>query len=288
MFKGVYTALVTPFKKDGSIDTEALKSLVEFQIKNGIDGLVPCGSTGESATLNYEEHDRVIELVIEYSAGRVPVIAGTGSNSTKEAIEMTRHAKEAGATATLQVVPYYNKPNQEGLYRHFSEIADIGLPVVLYNIPGRCGCELDVSTVVRLSKHPNICAIKEASGNIERVSMILDACNITVLSGDDSLILPMMSIGAKGVISVASNIVPKEVSQMVKAALDGNYISATAIHKKYFKLFKVLFIDTNPIPIKAALAMKGMIENTCRSPLCELDENKKKILRNVLESMEII
>jgi 4-hydroxy-tetrahydrodipicolinate synthase len=255
MFKGAYTAIVTPFNKKGEVDYRKLRHLVELQIKGGIDGIVPVGTTGESPTLDYDEHRKVIETVVEAARKRIVIIAGTGANSTREAVELTRFAKESGADATLQVAPYYNKPSQEGLARHFLEVADIGLPVVLYNIPGRTGVEIAVNTVARLAKHPKITTLKEAGGSVQRVSQILDKCNICILSGDDPLTLPMMSVGAKGVISVASNIAPRAVVEMVHAALAGNWARAMAMHRKYFRLFTDIFIDTNPVPIKAAMAM---------------------------------
>ena len=278
MFQGAYTAIVTPFNRDGSVDYGKLRALIDLQIAGGIDGIVPVGTTGESPTLDFPEHEKVIEVTIAACRGRAKVIAGTGANSTSEALELTRHALKAGADATLQVTPYYNKPNQEGLYRHFAAVADLGLPVVLYNVPGRSGKEIDVSTVARLAKHPKIVAVKEAAGSVDRVSQILRACDITVLSGDDPLTLPMMSIGAKGVISVASNIVPKAVADLVHAALAGRWDEARQLHLRYYGLFTTMFIDTNPIPVKAAMAMTGLIEEVYRLPLCETsDANKKKI-----------
>jgi 4-hydroxy-tetrahydrodipicolinate synthase len=254
MFTGAYTAIATPFNRDGSVDFGAFRALIARQARAGIVGIAPVGTTGESPTLDFQEHSKVIDAAIEACRGRMKVIAGTGANSTAEALELTRHALEAGADATLQVTPYYNKPNQEGLYRHFSMIADLGLPVVLYNVPGRTGREIAVDTIVRLARHPKIVAVKEAGGSVERVSAILSRCRITVLSGDDSLTLPMMAVGAKGAISVASNVAPGPVAQMVRSALDGDYARARKLHLKYYRLFVDLFIDTNPIPVKAALA----------------------------------
>ncbi len=278
-FEGCFTALVTPFR-NGEVDETALRALVRFQLEQGIDGLVPVGTTGESPTLSFEEHPRVIETVLEEAAGRCPVIAGTGGNSTGEAVELTRHAAAAGATATLQVTPYYNKPTQEGLYRHFSEVADKGgLPVVLYNVPGRTGREIEIATIARLAQHPNIVAVKEAGGSVDRVSRILDACEITVLSGDDSLTLPMMALGAKGIISVASNLVPAEVTALVHAALDGRWSEARERHFRLYPLFRDLFIETNPIPIKAALAMTGRIAEEYRLPLCPMAGGNREVLK---------
>ncbi|MBO5689227.1 MAG: 4-hydroxy-tetrahydrodipicolinate synthase [Lentisphaeria bacterium] len=277
-FQGVYTALVTPFR-DGKVDTDALNRLVDEQVAAGVAGIVPVGTTGESPTLSYEEHEQVIRLVVARAQGHCQIIAGTGANCTREAIEMTRRAKEDGADATLQVTPYYNKPTQEGLYRHFSEVADKGgLPVVLYNVPGRAGVPIAETTVARLSANPMIAAIKEAGGSVDRVSAIKDMCDITILSGDDSLTLPMMAVGAEGIISVASNIIPADMVKMVRAFADGDIQTAMALHRRYYCLFRDQFVETNPIPIKAAMAMAGMIAEEYRLPLCELGEaNRAKL-----------
>ncbi len=288
MFQGAYTAIVTPFNRDGSVDYGKLRELIGLQIAGGIDGIVPVGTTGESPTLDFPEHEKVIEMTIDACRGRIKVIAGTGANSTSEALELTRHALKAGADASLQVTPYYNKPNQEGLYRHFSAVADLGLPVVLYNVPGRSAREIDVATVARLAKHPKIAAVKEAGGSVDRVSQILRACDITVLSGDDSLTLPMMSVGARGVISVASNIAPKPVADLVDAALAGRWEEALRLHRQYYPLFADLFIDTNPIPIKAAMAMTGLIEEVYRLPLCEMSAPLKQRLAECLKQVGLI
>jgi 4-hydroxy-tetrahydrodipicolinate synthase len=278
--RGCYTALVTPFR-DGSVDETALQALVEAQIAAGIDGLVPVGTTGESPTLDFEEHERVIDIVVEAAAGRCPVIAGTGGNSTSEAVRLTRHARKAGADASLQVCPYYNKPSQEGLYRHYSAVADEGgLPVVLYNVPGRSGAEIAVSTVARLSANPRVVAVKEAGQSVDRVSAILDACDITVVSGDDSLTLPMMAVGGRGVISVISNLLPAEMVSLVHAALAGDWTQAQSIHRRMYPLFKGLFVETNPIPVKAALAMLGRIQEEYRLPLCTMSEANRQALRD--------
>jgi 4-hydroxy-tetrahydrodipicolinate synthase len=276
--QGVYTALVTPFS-NGQVDYAKLRELVERQIAGGVDGIVPVGTTGESPTLTYNEHQKVIEEVIKTADKRCTIIAGTGANSTAEAIEMTKHAKAAGADASLQVTPYYNKPTQEGLYRHFATVADeTGVPIVLYNVPGRSGLPIAIDTVARLSKNENIVAIKEAAGSAERVSEILDVCDITVLSGDDALTLPMMSVGAKGIISVASNIIPAEMKEMVDAFANGNIQKALELHLKYYCLFRDQFIETNPIPIKTALAMAEIIKEEFRLPLCEIsDANRTKL-----------
>lgn len=282
MFQGAYTAIVTPFNRNGGVDYGKLRELVARQIENGIDGLVPAGTTGESPTLSYEEHDRVISTTVEAARKRVAVIAGTGANSTAEALDLTRHALDTGADATLQVTPYYNKPNAAGLVRHFSAVADLGLPTVLYNIPGRTGREIPVETVVELAKHPKIVAIKEAGGSVDRVSRIVTECRLSVLSGDDSLTLPMMAVGAVGVISVASNVAPRPVRDLVHHALEGRWDAARALHQKLYRLFTDLFIDTNPIPVKAAMAMMGLCEEVYRLPLCEMSGALRARLREAL------
>ena len=279
---GVYTALATPFK-NGNVDYDAFKALIENQIQGGVAGIVPVGTTGESPTLDYIEHSKVIEFAIACAAGRCQVIAGTGANSTAEAIKLTAEAKAMGADATLQVTPYYNKPTPEGIYRHFSEVADkVGLPVVLYNVPGRTGVPIPVDTIVRLSANPMIAAVKEAGGSVDRVSQILDKCDTTVLSGDDGLTLPMLSVGAKGVISVASHIIPAEMVALVKKALAGDFAGALAIHRKYYRLFTNLFIESNPIPVKAAMEMVGMGKAEYRLPLCGISDAHRETLRQTL------
>ncbi len=288
MFKGCYTAMVTPFAKDGSVDYDRFGELIEFQVEGGVDGIVPVGTTGESPTLDVREHHRVIEYAVKAAAGRIKVIAGTGGNSTAEALELTAHAREAGADGTLQVTPYYNKPNQKGLIQHFSAVADVGLPVVLYNIPGRTSREIALETVVELAGHEHVVAIKEAAGDVDRVSRYVHACDIEVLSGDDPLTVPMMAVGAIGVISVASNVIPREIAAMVHAALDGKWDEARACHRKWYGLFNALFVDTNPIPVKAALAMMGRVEEVYRLPLCSMDEAKKDALREMLKEMGLI
>jgi len=288
MFEGAYTAIVTPFTKDNRVDYGRLKELIERQIQGGMDGIVPVGTTGESPTLDNDEHKKVIETAVETCRGRIKVIAGTGANSTSEALELTGFAMRVGADGTLQVSPYYNKPNQEGLYRHFSAIADLGLPVILYNIPGRCGVEIALDTVARLARHPNIRAVKEAAGSVPRVSQIMALCDLCVLSGDDPLTLPMMAVGAKGVISVAGNIAPKPVADLVHAALDGRWQEARRLHQDYFSLFSDMFLDTNPIPVKAALAMMGQIEETYRLPLCAMNPDLKKRLADTLRKVKLI
>ena len=288
-FRGTYTALVTPFNaSDGHVDYGKLRALLEEQIAGGVEGVVPVGTSGESPTLSYEEHDKVISTVCDFCRGRVQVVAGTGANSTHEAIALTRHAIDAGADATLQVTPYYNKPSQEGLYRHFATVAELGLPVVLYNVPGRSGREIAVETVARLAKVPNIAAVKEAGGSVDRVSKIRSLCDIAVLSGDDSLTVPMISVGACGVISVASNVVPREMSDMVRAALDGDFAKARDLHFRLYPLFRDLFIETNPVPVKAALAYMGKIDETYRLPLCELEAKNAEALKATMRALGLI
>ncbi|MCU0857606.1 MAG: 4-hydroxy-tetrahydrodipicolinate synthase [Pontiellaceae bacterium] len=288
MLQGAHTAIVTPFNTDGSVDYGKYRELIEFQIENGIDGIVPVGTTGESPTLNNEEHIKVVEETVSAVRGRAWVIAGTGANATAEAIELTTRAKELGADATLQVTPYYNKPNQEGLYRHFSTVADLGLPVVLYNVPGRTAREIAIETVARLATHPNVVAVKEAAGKVERVKQILNVCDLEVLSGDDALTLPMMRDGAIGVISVASNVVPGAVAALVHSALEGRWDETQRLHNQYVALFDAMFIDTNPIPVKAALAMMGKIEEVYRLPICEMSAADKATLRNVMHSAGLL
>ena len=288
MWQGAYTAIVTPFNRDGSVDYGKLRELIDLQVAGGVDGIVPVGTTGESPTLDFDEHEKVIEVSIEAARKRIKVIAGTGANATAEAVMLTRHAKEAGADATLQVTPYYNKPSAEGLRRHFTAVADLGLPTILYNIPGRTGREIPLDTVVELAKHPHIVAVKEAGGSVDRVSQILARCEIEVLSGDDSLTLPMMAVGGVGVISVASNVAPKAVADMVHAALQGDWQPARELHRRYYRLFTDLFLDTNPIPVKAALAMMGLIEEVYRLPLCETSAKNKAQLKETLKAVALI
>lgn len=272
-FAGAHTALVTPFR-DGQFDEPAFRRLVQHQIQGGISGIVPVGTTGESPTLDHEEHLKVIETAVSAAEKRCLVIAGTGSNSTAEAIDLTQAAAKLGADAALLVAPYYNKPSQEGLYRHFSAIAEaVQIPLVLYSIPGRCGIEIGVETVVRLAHdHANIVAIKEAGGSVERVNQLRAALpdSFEILSGDDSLTLPFLSVGAVGVVSVASNVIPAEVSALVRHHLEGNPAAALKIHRKYYPLFKDLFIEPNPVPVKFALARLGRTTAEVRLPLCEM------------------
>lgn len=283
MFTGAMVALVTPFH-DGKVDFETLDELVDFQLDNGIDAIVPVGTTGESPTLSHEEHKQVIERVVKRVGGATPVIAGAGSNSTAEAIELSAYAKKVGADATLQVCPYYNKPTQEGFYRHFKAIADeVDLPIVLYNIPGRCGAGLTPETVARLDEHENIVAIKEATGSLDQASEIAMRCDITILSGDDSLTLPLASIGGKGVISVVANVVPADVKAMTDLILEGDLVKARQWHRKLFALSKnMLTLATNPIPIKAAMAMLDMCSDELRLPMTALEDGKKAALHKTL------
>jgi 4-hydroxy-tetrahydrodipicolinate synthase len=287
-FSGVYTALVTPFNSMGEVDFEKLADLVEFNIDGGVDGLVPVGTTGESPTLRTDEHLRVIRTVTEKAAGRCRIIAGTGANSTAEAVELTEAVKAFGVDGTLQVTPYYNKPNNAGLIQHFSAVADLGIPVVLYNVPGRSAREIPLEVVAELSQHEHIVSVKEAAGSVERVTAIKGLCDMEVISGDDALALPMIREGACGVISVASNLIPAEVTSLVSAALAGDFETAQALHDKYAQLFDDLFIDTNPIPVKAAMAMKGMLEETYRLPLCSTTDENKAVLKKTLERVGIL
>jgi 4-hydroxy-tetrahydrodipicolinate synthase len=291
MFTGTYTAIVTPFK-NGVIDAIALEQLVKIQIRSGVDGIVPVGTTGESPTVDCEEHIRVIELAIKFAAGKIKVIAGTGANSTSEAIHLTREAEKIGADGSLQVAPYYNKPTQEGVFQHFRAIARATkLPIVLYSIPGRCGIEISVETVRCLAREcKNIVGIKEAGGSCDRVSQLRTALGpeFEILSGDDSLTLPFMAVGADGVISVASNVVPREVAQMVDAFTHGQIRKASQLHAKLYPLFKDLFIETNPIPVKAALAMMGLIAEEYRLPLVPMSAANRAKLKATLKAYGIL
>ncbi len=287
---GTITALVTPFAADGQVDYGRLRELVERQVAGGVEGICSVGTSGESPTLSHEEHHKVIEKTIEFAAGKVKIVAGTGANSTAEAVSLTKAAiAMGGADACLQVTPYYNKPNAEGLYRHFMTIADLGLPVVLYNVPGRAGKEIPLDVVARLAKHPNVVAIKEAAGSVERVSAIKNlAPDFTVLSGDDSLTVPMISVGAEGVISVASNVIPREMSDMVRSALAGDFAKARECHAKFYPLFHDLFIDTNPVMVKEALWLQGRIERAFRLPLCETTEKNLEAMRGTLAKLGLL
>lgn len=287
MFKGSMVALATPFK-NGTVDEATLPKLVEFQIGKGTDAICPCGCTGEAATLTHDEQVRVIDIVIEAVAGRAKVIAGTGSNSTAEAIELTRRAKQAGADGALMITPYYNKPTQRGLIMHYTEAARIGLPIMLYNVPSRTGVNMLPETVAELSKVENIAAIKEAGGSVDQVSAILNLCDINVLSGDDSLTLPMLAVGAKGVVSVAANVAPAEVGAMIDDFNECNMEEAQRIHYELLPLFKALFCETNPIPVKRALSMMGLMENELRPPLMPLSAENEPMLKAVLEELGLL
>ncbi len=291
MFTGTYTAIVTPFK-NGAIDEAALKRLIQIQVRAGVDGIVPVGTTGESPTVDYEEHVHIIVLAVRFARGRIKVIAGTGGNSTTEAVYLTERAEKAGADGSLQVAPYYNKPTQEGLFQHFREVAHhTRLPIVLYSIPGRCGIEIGVDTVKRLAREcENIIGIKEAGGNADRVSQLRAALGprFEILSGDDSLTLPFMAVGAQGVISVASNIIPRQVAKMVSAFAAGKAGSALKLHQKYYPLFKDLFVETNPVPVKAALAMLGQIEEEYRLPLVPISAKNREVLRATMKAVGVM
>ena len=290
-FAGAHTALVSPFR-DGVLDEAALRQLIENQIASGISGIIPVGTTGESPTLSHEEHRRVIEIAVQAAANRVLVIAGTGSNATSEAVELTVEAEKLGADASLLVAPYYNKPSSEGLYRHFREVARaVSIPIVLYSIPGRCGIEIPVSVVVRLAADcPNILAIKESGGSVERVNQLKAALpgGFQILSGDDTLTLPFLAAGAVGVISVASNIIPEEVQALVQSFLKGDVARAQGIHRQYYPLFRDLFVEPNPVPIKAALASKGLCLADVRLPLCEMTVASLEILLKTLKSTGVL
>jgi 4-hydroxy-tetrahydrodipicolinate synthase len=290
MFKGSIVAIVTPFL-NGAIDEEKLRSLVEFQIENGTDAIVPCGTTGEASTLDFDEHYRVIEIVVQQVNKRVPVIAGTGSNSTTEAIELTAHARKIGADAALLVTPYYNKPSQEGLYRHFKAVAEaVAFPQVLYNVPGRTSVNLLPETVARLAEISNIVAIKEASGSLQQASEVLALCGdkLDVLSGDDFITLPMMACGAKGVISVVANIMPKEVASLVDAFFAGKMEDARKLHLKLLKIANAMFIETNPVPVKTAVALMGMASDEVRLPLAPMAEANKTKLVAIMKEYGLI
>jgi 4-hydroxy-tetrahydrodipicolinate synthase len=291
MFKGTFTAIVTPFK-NGKMDLPALERIVRAQVKGGVEGIVPAGTTGESPTISFEEHIQLIEESVRLASGKVKVIAGTGGNSTEEAIYLTKAAEKAGADGSLQVAPYYNKPTQEGLFQHFRAIArGTKLPILLYSIPGRCGIEIGFETVVRLAKEcPNIVGIKEAGGNPDRVSQFRGALGpkFDILSGDDSLTLPFMSVGADGVISVASNVIPKEVSSMVRLFASGDARGALKLHAKFFPLFRHLFIETNPSPVKAAMTMQGIIEEEYRLPIVKMEKKNRDILEQTLRNCGIL
>ena len=286
MFKGVYTAIVTPFK-NGEIDWEAFKNLVEDQIKAGVDGIVPCGTTGESATLSYEEHIALIKKSVDFARGNIKVIAGTGSNSTKEAIQLTQEAEKAGVDGALLITPYYNKPTQKGLYYHFKAIAEsTSLPLILYNIPGRTAIKLEMDTICRLAEIKNIVGVKEATGSLDMATSLVLNCpeDFVILSGDDSLTLPIMAVGGHGVISAVANIIPGDMVNMVKAIENNDLKTATELHQKMFPLIKAIFIETNPIPVKQALVLMDKVKLEYRLPLVEMTSDHKleliKVMRN--------
>ncbi len=291
MFKDSIVALVTPFK-DGKIDEKRLKDLIEFQIKEGTDGVVPCGTTGESPTLSFEEHERVIELAVETVKGRMPVIAGTGSNSTSEAIMLTRHAKKAGADASLQVSPYYNRPTQKGLYEHFKAIAEaVDIPIILYNIASRTGVNIEPETMARLARDcKNIVGVKEASGSLDQMARVKALCpqEFSLISGDDSLTLPLLAIGGVGVISVVANIVPADVKALVSAFEKGKILEAQKLHYKLLPLIKAMFIETNPMPVKTAMGLLGMCEPELRLPLCPMSPENLEKLKQALREYELM
>jgi len=286
MFRGSIVALVTPFKDDFSLDLDAYGRLIEFQIERGTHGIVPCGCTGEAATLSHDEQKQIIRFAIEKIAGRVPVVAGTGSNNTKEAIELTRYAKEVGADGALMITPYYNKPTKEGQIAHYRAVAEkVDIPIMLYNVPSRTGTNIEPQTVAEMSKIPNIVSIKEAAGSLDQVSSIRSLCNINILSGDDSLTLPMMAVGASGVVSVAANVVPDKVAALCDEWDAGNVAAAQALHYEMIPLIKALFIQTNPLPVKAVLAHMGMIKNVLRLPLTPLPADKFAQIKPVIEKL---
>ena len=285
MFEGSFDAIVTPFK-NGKVDAKALKGLIEFHIENDTNGIVPCGTTGESATLNHEEHEEVIRITVETCEGKIPVLAGTGSNSTQEAIGLTESAQNLGADGALLITPYYNKPTQEGLYQHFELVAkETKLPIVLYNVPSRTSVNMEPATVARLSKIENIVGIKEASGNLVQVSEIIQSCgpDFEVISGEDALTWPILALGGKGVISVTANLLPEKFSRLCSAALAGDMETARSVHYELMKLNDIMFVETNPIPVKAALAIMGRIDNEFRAPLCPPSEGNLATLQSVLE-----
>jgi 4-hydroxy-tetrahydrodipicolinate synthase len=290
-FQGSFVALVTPFRH-GQVDEAKLSELVEMHVARGTDGLVPCGTTGESPTLSHDEHKRVVEIVVEAAHGRRPVIAGTGSNSTAEAIDLTKHAERAGASGCLVVNPYYNKPTQEGLYRHFRAVAEAtSLPILVYNIQSRTAVNVETETLARLRRDcRNVAGVKEASGSLDQMSRVVEACgpDFAVLSGDDNLTLPLLAIGGHGVISVIANLVPKETADLVHAALEGDYKRARELHYRLFPLARAAFLETNPIPIKEAMAMAGMLEPEFRLPMCRMGEANRERLRAVLTQYGLV
>jgi len=290
-FQGSFVAMVTPFR-NGKVDEAKLRELVEFHITHGTDGLIPCGTTGESPTLSHDEHHRVVELVIEAARGRIRVVAGTGSYSTSDAIEMTKHAERVGAAGALVVNPYYNKPTQEGLYRHFRAVAEsVAIPILVYNIQGRTAINVETDTMARLARDvKNIVGVKEASGSLDQMSQVIAACgpDFSVLSGDDNITLPLLAIGGSGVVSVIANIVPRETADLVHAALDGDWKRARDLHFRLFALARAAFLETNPIPIKEAMAMAGMLEPEFRLPMCRMSDANREKLRAILKPYGLI
>ena len=290
-FSGSFVALVTPFR-DGRVDEAKLRELVEFQITHGTDGLIPCGTTGESPTLSHDEHKRVVEIVVEAARQRVPVVAGTGSNSTAEAIALTKHAERAGANGALVVNPYYNRPTQEGLYRHFRAVAEaVAIPILVYNIQSRTAVNVETGTLERLVRDvKNVLGVKEASGSLDQMSQVIAACgpDFSVLSGDDNLTLPLLAIGGHGVVSVIANILPRETAEMVHAALEGDWKRARDLHYRLFPLARAAFLETNPIPIKEAMAMAGMLEPEFRLPMCRMSDANRERLRAILTQYALV
>jgi len=290
-FQGSFVAMVTPFRS-GKVDEAKLRELVEFHVANGTDGLIPCGTTGESPSLNHDEHRRVVEVVVEAAHGRIRVVAGTGSNSTAEAIDMTKHAERAGAAGALVVNPYYNKPTQEGLYRHFRAVAEsVAIPILVYNIQSRTAINVETDTLARLVRDvKNVVGVKEASGSLDQMSQVIAACgpDFSVLSGDDNITLPLLAIGGSGVVSVIANIVPRETAELVHAALDGDWKRARDLHYRLFPLARAAFLETNPIPIKEAMAMAGMLEPEFRLPMCRMSDANREKLRAVLQPYGLI
>ncbi|MFP3867862.1 MAG: 4-hydroxy-tetrahydrodipicolinate synthase [Desulfobacteraceae bacterium] len=290
MFQGAIVAIVTPFK-NGQLDEEAYRQLIEFQIDNGTHGIVPCGTTGESATLSHAEHKRVVEICLDQVKKRVPVIAGSGSNNTAEALELTKHAQDAGADAALMITPYYNKPTQEGLYQHYKKIAEATkIPIIVYNVPGRTSLNLLPETVARLAEFPNIVGIKEATGDLKQGAKVIELCGdkITVLSGDDFTALPLMAMGGKGVISVISNVAPRDMAQMCDAFLGGDLARARQLHYKMLPLMEAMFFETNPAPAKTALRLMGKITGEVRLPLCAMSPANEEKLRQVMVNYGLI
>ncbi|MFA5347186.1 MAG: 4-hydroxy-tetrahydrodipicolinate synthase [Methanoregula sp.] len=290
MFEGVLPAIITPFKRNSAmdLDIQGLERNIDFLVSAGIHGIVPCGSTGESATLTFEEHEKVIEIVVNDVNGRIPVLAGTGSNNTAEAVRLTKAAKDIGADGVLIISPYYNKPNRSGLIKHYTKLADLDLPVVMYNVPGRTGQNLEPDLVAELARHPNIVAIKEASGNIGQISRIIEETrdeDFAVISGDDNITLPIMALGGAGVISVAANVDPERMVAMYEAMKQGDNQKALVLHFALSPLFRSMFIDTNPIPVKKAVELMGMAGGPVRLPLDDLDERRTEQLRKILDTI---